>query len=116
LDTGASANRRLFVAIPADVGYPDGLIVDADGFVWIALWDGGAVHRYAPDGRLDRIMSVPASQTTKCAFGGRDLSDLYITTAWGGLDDKTRKIQPHAGSLFRARPGVRGKAVNRFAG
>lgn len=114
--TGTIKNRRPFVEFPHEIGYPDGLIVDGEGFVWVALWEGGSVHRYAPDGRLDRIIPVPASQTTKCAFGGPGLTDLYITTAWIGLDAGARAEQPQAGSLFRVRPGVRGKKVHRFAG
>lgn len=113
---GTISNRRLFVEFPLDIGYPDGLIVDAEGFVWVGMWEGGALHRYAPDGRLDRIIPVPASQTTKCAFGGPDLADLYITTAWIGLDKKARAAQPLAGGLFRVRPGVRGRKANRFGG
>jgi sugar lactone lactonase YvrE len=115
-NTGALKNRRQFVDFPHEIGYPDGLIVDAEGFVWIGLWEGGSLHRYAPDGRLDRILPVPASQTTKCAFGGPDLMDLYITTAWVGLDAQARAAQPLAGGLFRARPGVRGRKANRYGG
>ncbi len=69
-----------------------------------------------PMARLDRIIPVPASQTTKCAFGGEDLEDLYITTAWVGLDKLARAEQPKAGGLFRVRAGVRGKPVHRFRG
>ena len=116
LASGSIRNRRPFVEFPTEIGYPDGLIVDAEGFVWVALWEGGSVHRYAPDGRLDLIVPVPASQTTKCAFGGKNLQDLYVTTAAMGLDAAARAQQPHAGSLFRIRPGVRGKKVNRYAG
>ena len=115
-NTGTLKNRRPFVEFPTDFGYPDGLIVDADGFLWVGMWEGGSVHRYAPDGRLDLIVPVPASQTTKCAFGGPDLSDLYITTAWIGLDPSARAAQPQAGGLFRLRPGARGRRVNRFGG
>ncbi len=114
--TGTIRNRRLFVEFPSEIGYPDGLIVDAAGFVWVALWEGGSVHRYAPDGRLDLIVPVPASQTTKCAFGGPELKDLYVTTAWIGLDAAARAEQPHAGSLFKIQTGARGKKINRFAG
>jgi sugar lactone lactonase YvrE len=113
---GTISNRRLFVEFPLDFGYPDGLIVDAEGFIWVALWEGGSLHRYAPDGRLDRIIPVPASQTTKCAFGGPDLTDLYITTAWVGLDATALAAQPLSGGLFKVRPGVRGRRANRFGG
>jgi len=113
---GLLANRRPFVEFPLEIGYPDGLIVDAEGYVWVALWEGGSVHRYAPDGRLDLIIPIPASQTTKCAFGGPDYTDLYITTAWIGLDHDARESQPLAGGLFRVRPGMRGRRPNRFGG
>lgn len=77
--------RRPLVEIEEGAGFPDGLTVDADGCVWVALWDGGAVRRYTPDGRLDRVISVPAPRTTACAFGGAALTDLYVTTARTGL-------------------------------
>jgi sugar lactone lactonase YvrE len=113
---GAIANRRTFVDIPASAGKPDGLIVDAEGGVWLALWGGSAVHRYLPDGTLDRTVSVPARLTTKPAFGGPALEDLYITSAWIALDDAERRAEPAAGGVFHVRPGIRGRAANRFAG
>ena len=116
LEHGIIKNRRPFVEFPQEIGYPDGLIVDADGYVWVGLWEGGSLHRYAPDGRLDRIIPVPVSQTTKCAFGGPELTDLYITTAWVGMDKLARAEQPKAGGLFRIKPGMRGKPINRFWG
>jgi len=116
LASGAIRNRRPFVEFSSEIGYPDGLIVDAEGFVWVALWEGGSLHRYSPDGRLDLIVPVPASQTTKCAFGGKDLQDLYVTSAAVGLDAAARAQQPHAGSLFRIRTRMRGKKINRYAG
>jgi sugar lactone lactonase YvrE len=116
LATGAISNRRPFVDFPQEIGFPDGLIVDAEGYVWVGLWEGGSIHRYAPNGDLVLVIPVPASQTTKCAFGGPDLKDLYITSAWIGLDAAERGRQPLAGGLFRVRPGAKGRAPNRFAG
>ena len=116
LGSGALFHRRPFVTIPPEQGSPDGLIVDAEGFVWLCLWKGGAVRRYAPDGQLDTVISIPATQVTKCAFGGPNLDELFITTAWAGLTESERAEQPLAGGLFRFRPGVRGKRVNRFGG
>lgn len=113
---GEIANRREFVRIPPGAGHPDGLVVDAEGFVWLALWEGGAVRRYAPDGRLDRTVDLPVTLTTKCAFGGSDLTDLYITTAWIDLDAAARARQPQAGGLFRVRPGVAGRPAHWFGG
>jgi sugar lactone lactonase YvrE len=88
--------RRPFVEIEEGAGFPDGLTVDAEGCVWVALWDGGAVRRYTPDGALDRVIQLPAPRTTACAFGGADLTDLYITTARVGLSAP----HPLSGSLL----------------
>jgi sugar lactone lactonase YvrE len=113
---GTPAGRRTFVDVAGEAGRPDGLVVDEDGGVWVALWEGGAIRRYAADGRLDQVVTVPATLTTKCAFGGPALTDLYITTAWRGLDAQARRQQPHAGGVFRIRPGARGQPARRFTG
>jgi sugar lactone lactonase YvrE len=112
---GELTGRRPFVNIATISGKPDGLIVDAQGYVWVALWKGGALHRYAPGGKLDRVVKLPVQQVTKCAFGGPDLTDLYITTARAGLDAAQLEAQPLAGSVFRVRPGVSGRPASRFA-
>jgi sugar lactone lactonase YvrE len=114
--TGAIANRRSLVRVPRGEGWPDGLTLDADGYIWVALWSGGAVRRYAPDGRLDRVLPVPATHPTSCAFGGPDLGDLYVTTAATALTPEERLRQPLAGGLFRCRPGVQGRPAHRFKG
>ncbi len=115
-DAGAVSHRRPLVTFPAADGKPDGLIVDAEGDVWVALWGGAAVRRYAPDGRLVQTVALPAAYPTKCAFGGADLMDLFITSARGPLSEEARAAQPHAGSVFHCRPGVRGRPVTPFAG
>jgi sugar lactone lactonase YvrE len=79
------SNRRSFVELARDDGRPDGLTVDADGGVWVALNHSGTVRRYTPAGTLDAVVEVPARQVTACAFGGPDLTDLYITTSREGL-------------------------------
>lgn len=111
--SGTLFDRRPVVSVRAGEGTPDGLTVDADGFIWVAIWGGGTVHRYSPTGRLDGIVRVPASQVTACAFGGPTLDELYIATSRLGLaaDD-----QPQAGALFRYRPGVPGVAPYQYAG
>ena len=114
--SGAIAHRRRFVWIPPADGVPDGLTVDADGGVWVSLWNGSAVHRYTPDGTLDRIVRLPVTHPTSCAFGGAALRDLYITSASIALDARERERQPHAGGLFRCRPGPAGRAPFRFRG
>jgi sugar lactone lactonase YvrE len=116
LASGTLTNRRPLVEIPAADGSPDGLIVDAEGFIWVCLWKGAAVRRYAPDGQLAMVIPTPAAQTTKCAFGGPNLDELFITSAWTGLTDAELSAQPLAGGLFRCRPDVRGRAPNRFSG
>ena len=116
LASGAIENRRAFVRIPTDRGIPDGLTLDADAFVWVALWGGGAVHRYAPDGSLAAVIRVPATYVTSCTFGGTDLGDLYITTATIKLSPQERIDHPQAGGVFRVRPGPKGRPPNRFKG
>ncbi|WP_280336610.1 SMP-30/gluconolactonase/LRE family protein [Nocardia wallacei] len=81
---GASG-RRPWVTIEQGAGFPDGLTVDTDGAVWVALWDGASLRRYTPKGHLDRVVPLPVPRPTACAFGGNDLSDLYVTTARTGL-------------------------------
>ena len=116
LRDGAISNRRTFVQIPPDAGVPDGLTLDAEGFVWVSLWRGGAVHRYAPDGVLDCIVRLPVTHPTSCAFGGSDLRDLYITTAAIALSAQERTQQAGAGGLFRCRPGPAGRPAHRVKG
>lgn len=113
---GTISKRRLFITIPEEIGYPDGLVVDESGFIWLALWEGGAIHRLNPDGLVDRIIPMPVTLTTKVAFGGPKLEDLYVTTAWVSLDETEKVRQQHAGGLYRIRPGVRGRPAHRFAG
>jgi sugar lactone lactonase YvrE len=116
LATGAIRGRRRAVTIAEADGFPDGMTLDGDGFLWVALYDGWAVHRYAPDGRFDRRIDVPAAQVTCVAFGGADLDELYITTGREHFPPEGKPDQPHAGGLFRCRPGVRGRTANRFGG
>jgi sugar lactone lactonase YvrE len=105
-------NRRVFVEIAGD---PDGLTVDADGCVWVALYGGGCVRRYTPDGRLDRTIEVPTPNTTSCCFGGLELRDLYITTAKS--DDPGAPVDdPLAGTLFVVPDVGQGLITPDFAG
>jgi len=116
LATGAITHRRSHVRIPAAHGMPYGLTLDADGYLWVSLWGGGAVHRYAPNGTLDALIRVPTAYPTSCTFGGPDLRDLYITTVANKLSERERADQPLAGGLFRARPGPSGRPPHRFKG
>ena len=81
VEKGSAGNRRTFVQVPLDQGLPDGLSVDAEGFVWAAHWYGSCVARYDPDGKLERRIEVPAKQASSLTFGGPDLTDIYITSA-----------------------------------
>jgi sugar lactone lactonase YvrE len=114
-ESGAIANRRPVVVVPADQGYPDGMTVDAEGCLWVALWDGWAVQRYDPEGRLAMRCEMPVSQVSSCAFGGPGLDELYVTTASEDFTPERRVREPLAGGLFRLRPGVSGRLPGRFA-
>jgi sugar lactone lactonase YvrE len=113
-DEGGLVSRERLVEVPRRVGLPDGLAVDADGGIWVAIWGAGAVHRYAPSGKLDRVVRVPASRTTACAFGGTDLGTLFITTAVRGSALDREPPDPLGGRLFSCRPGVQGLPPNLF--
>jgi sugar lactone lactonase YvrE len=106
--TGALDGRRAFASLGSGGVMPDGLTVDADGSVWVALWGGSAVHCYSPAGQLTQVLDLPAANVTSCAFGGRDLATLYITTAAGPGQS--------AGALFSCRPGATGVPASRYRG
>jgi len=110
---GALANRRAFVHLLPGYGRPDGLTVDAEGGVWVALNHSGTVRRYTPDGGADAVIEVQARQVTACTFGGEKLDELFITTSRENLSPGE---DPLAGSLFRAHVGVRGLPAREFAG
>jgi sugar lactone lactonase YvrE len=95
---GALADRTP-VASVAD-GFPDGMCIDVEGCLWVALWGASAVHRYSPDGDLLAVVDVDAPQVSSCAFGGPGLSTLFITTSQEGMDDARRASDPHSGRLF----------------
>jgi sugar lactone lactonase YvrE len=115
-DAGSLHNRRRLIDVPSELGMPDGMTVDAEGFLWVALWGGWSVRRYAPDCTPDLVIEVPASQVTSCAFGGEDFSELYITSATHELPEHEISRQPLAGALFRCRPGTTGMSAYVFEG
>ena len=116
LDTGAIANERVTVRNDGD-GHFDGMTIDAEGKVWIALFGGGAVKRYDPEsGEQLATIELPVRCVTSCAFGGPDLDQLYVTSASYRLTAAELAEQPLAGSLFRAAPGVRGVRAFEYAG
>ena len=113
---GVPANRRTVIEIdPAD-GVPDGLTVDAEDHLWVAVWDGREARRYTPGGELVARVRVPVTRPTSCCLGGPGLTWLFISTAREGLSDDELRLQPDAGRLFCSEVGTRGVAQPRFAG
>jgi len=112
--TGNLSNRRIFAEISPDEGLPDGMTIDRDGYVWTAIWFGGRVKRFAPDGRLDREVFLPVKQTSAVTFGGPDLADMYVTSAAIVSGPELRPPgfdgdAPRGGGLYRLRlPGIKG--------
>ena len=115
--TGSLSGRRPLVALEEGMGYPDGMTIDAEGRLWVALWEGWGVVRIDPDsGEILARVEVPVARVTSCCFGGEDLGDLYITTASRDLTEEERERQSQAGGLFVARTGAGGLACDRFRG
>ena len=114
--TETISNRRNFAHTPDEEAVPDGLAVDSLGFVWAAYWGGWKIVRYDPDGKREREIPVPAAHVTSCAFGGPDLTDLYITSAWSELGDEEKRAQPMAGDLFVVHTGIKGLPESKFLG
>jgi sugar lactone lactonase YvrE len=105
--SGTLSGRRRFVSVSA--GLPDGLTLDAEGCLWLAVWGSGELRRYTPDGILDSVVRLPVSQVTSAAFGGTDLGTLYITTARENFTPADLREQPHAGDIFACTPGTPGR-------
>jgi sugar lactone lactonase YvrE len=117
LATGMISNRRPVVKISQGDGFPDGMTIDREGMLWVAMWEGWQVNRYDP-GSGEKLASipVPVARVTSVAFGGERLDELYITTARLQLASDELAEQPHAGGLFRVKPGVSGFPAYSFRG
>ncbi|MBB3062403.1 SMP-30/gluconolactonase/LRE family protein [Microbulbifer rhizosphaerae] len=113
---GSPRNKQVFLQLPEESGYPDGMTVDAEGCLWVCHWGGWGVTRFSPEGEAIGRIELPVANVTSCTFAGPDLDTLYITTARKGLSDAELADQPLAGGLFRCRPGVRGPAPVLFGG
>lgn len=115
---GRLGGRAPLIALAPGEGMPDGLTVDVEGCLWVALYGRGVVRRFSPDGAALPAfdVTVPASKVTSCAFGDGDLQSLYVTSARRGLSAEARALEPHAGAVFRARPGVEGRPPATYAG
>jgi sugar lactone lactonase YvrE len=117
VQSGRVSNRRVAVVVPEALGKPDGMAIDAEGMLWIAMWGGGCLTRWNPNsGALDRTVSIPALHVTSCAFGGKGLDELYVTTARVRMTETELAEYPHAGGLFRVRGGIQGIETFEFAG
>jgi sugar lactone lactonase YvrE len=112
---GALRNRRVFARIDRSEGIPDGISVDAEGYLWCAHWFGGCVSRFDPDGKRERVLKFPAAQTSSVAFGGPELDEIYVTSA--ALSNATA-LAPNGydpasvflgGPLYRVRSGIQGQ-------
>jgi len=116
--SGDLSNKGVFVRVPEDYGIPDGMTVDAGGFVWTAIWYGGAIIRFDPDGKEERRVEIPARQTSSAMFGGKDLDEMYVTTAsFGGHGEPPTGFEPpghdpsahRGGELYRVKLDIKGK-------
>lgn len=117
LETGTLGEPRTVIEVPPSMGGPDGMTIDEEGMLWIALWDGWRVTRWDPrSGQLLAEIPMPVARPTSCVFGGPTLEDLYITTARTRMPEAELARQPLAGGLFHCRPGVRGTATQAYAG
>ncbi len=116
LEKGTTSNRRIFAQISEDEGQPDGLIVDAEGFIWNGHQGGGKLTRYDPDGKIERQIRFPVQNVISFAFGGKNLDVLYVTTSSWGFTDVDWQKQPQAGDLFQVHTGVKGLVEPEFAG
>ena len=113
--TGDVGPRRSFAKIPQEDGYPDGMTVDAEGFLWNAHWDGWRVTRYDPDGRIDRVLRVPVPKPTSIAFGGPDMKRLYITSASLDMTPQQLAEAPWSGCLMACDLDIAGRLDHDYA-
>jgi len=114
-ESGEITNPKVAITIPDSLGFPDGSTLDAEGMLWIAMWNGHCVSRWNPrTGELLQTIDIPALNVTSCAFGGDNLDVLYVTTASIGMNDEQKAAYPDAGKLFVVKPGVKGVKASVF--
>jgi len=117
LETGAIADPREAVRVPESLGWPDGMTSDRQGNLWIAMWGGAQVTKWDPRmGQLLEQIPVPAKNVSSCVFGGRNMNELYITSARVGLDEAALNHYPLTGGVFRLETNVEGMPAFEFAG
>ncbi len=114
--TGDISNQRVVIEVPESMGFPDGMAIDEEGMLWIALWNGNAVSRWNPNtGELLSKIEVPAHNVASCAFGGENLDILYITSARVDMTEDELTALPLSGGVFTLKPGVKGVNSHFFA-
>ena len=116
MNSGIVSNRRVAFELPDGMGYPDGMCIDNEGMLWVALWQGWGVGRFNPCGELLCKIEVPVECVTSCCFGGENWDELYITTSSRDLDEAGRIQQPLAGGVFRCKPNISAPPTNLFLG
>ena len=114
IEEGTISNKKFFAK--HERGFPDGSIVDSDGFLWSCRWGGSCVIRFDPNGKVDDIIELPVQNITSCTFGGKDLKTLFITTARYGISQEQMKQQPLSGGLFAINLNIQGMPDNNFSG
>jgi len=115
IETASIKYSRIAIEIEKELGYPDGMTIDSEGKLWIAMWGGGYVTRWDPEtGKLLEKIELPALNVTSCAFGGKNLDTLYITSAIEGVSEENRNKYPFNGGLFSVKPGITGIKANYF--
>ncbi len=114
--SGEVGPREIFARTAEDEGEPDGMTVDAEGCLWVALWGGWRIRRYTPDGKVERDVMLPVPQPTAPAFGGKDMTTMFVTSARRGLEGAALAAAPLSGSVFAVQTGARGLVESRFAG
>lgn len=116
VERGRAVGGQRWVSCTESEGVPEGLAVDADGCVWVAMHWTGRIHRYAPDGALETVLWAPTRRVTDLAFGGTRLEELYVTSACFGYDEPALRQDPYAGALLRFRPGASGAGIAPWRG
>ncbi|XP_043928497.1 regucalcin [Protopterus annectens] len=118
INSGSICNRRVLYKMEEDEGIPDGMTIDSEGKLWLACYNGGRVIRIDPEtGKRIQTVTLPVDKTTSCCFGGKDYSEMYVTSACLGMDDKWMAKQPQAGGIFKITGlGVKGIPPYAFAG
>jgi sugar lactone lactonase YvrE len=111
---GTISAERVLLTVPEELGAPDGMTVDAAGHLWVAIYGAGQVHHYSPDGVLREVLTVPAQESTCCAFAGPGLSRLYVTTATENWTDEQRRAEPAAGLVYRLDTNATGRPAAPF--